>query len=185
MIQSARRLQDFEDLEAHYHRRPSLWVEPKQDWGKGAVPLVEIPADKEIYDNIVAYWRPREEIPAGSEVPLSYRLSWGEEPNLVRKLARVIDTAEGARIFGDPGRLMTVDFEAHPLLDGDPDDIEVHLSSPHVETSKGVLQRNPGTGGLRLAFSFAPNEINHVELRLQLRRAGQPASEVWLYRWTA
>jgi glucans biosynthesis protein len=100
-------------------------------------------------------------------------------------LARVIDTAAGARIFGEPGRLMTVDFEAHPLLDGDPEDIEVHLSSPHVETSEGVLQRNPATGGLRLAFSFAPNEENHVELRLQLRRNGAAASEVWLYRWTA
>lgn len=80
---------------------------------------------------------------------------------------------------------MTVDFEAHPLLEGNPDEVEVHLSSPHVEVSEGVLQRNPATGGLRLAFSFAPNEENHVELRLQLRREGKAASEVWLYRWTA
>lgn len=185
LMQRSRRLGDFEDLEANYHRRPSLWVEPKGDWGKGAVTLVEIPADKEIYDNIVAYWRPRHQIAAGSEVPLSYRLSWGEEPHLETDLARVIDTAAGARIFGEPGRLMTVDFEAHPLLAGDPDNIEVHLSSPHVDPGVGVLQRNPGTGGLRLAFSFVPNAENHVELRLQLRRAGKPASEVWLYRWTA
>lgn len=183
LMQRSRHLQDFEDLEANYHRRPSLWVEPKGNWGKGAVTLVEIPADKEIYDNIVAYWRPQDTLPAGTELPLSYRLSWGEDPEM--DLARVIDTAAGARIFGEPGRLMTVDFEAHPLLDGDPEDIEVHLSSPHVETSEGVLQRNPATGGVRLAFSFAPNEENHVELRLQLRRNGAAASEVWLYRWTA
>ena len=191
LMQRSRHLRDFEDLEAFYHRRPSLWVEPRGDWGKGAVTLVEIPADKEIYDNIVAYWRPQQPYPAGSEIPLSYRLSWGEEPG--HDLARVIDTAVGARIFGTPGRLMTVDFEAHPLLEGGPDDgpddvpddVEVHLSSPHVELSEGVLQRNPETGGLRLAFSFAPNEENHVELRLQLRRGGRPASEVWLYRWTA
>ncbi|CUH86215.1 Glucans biosynthesis protein G precursor [Phaeobacter sp. CECT 5382] len=183
LMQRSRHLADFEDLEANYHRRPSLWVEPKGDWGKGAVTLVEIPADKEIYDNIVAYWRPQDSIEAGSEVPLSYRLSWGEDPHL--DLARVIDTAAGARIFGEPGRLMTVDFEAHPLLEGAPEDFEVHLSSPHVELSEGVLQRNPATGGLRLAFSFAPNAENHVELRLQLRRDGTAASEVWLYRWTA
>jgi len=183
LMQRSRNLQDFEDFEANYHRRPSLWVEPRGDWGKGAVTLVEIPADKEIYDNIVAYWRPRDPLPAGSELPLSYRLSWGEDPQM--DLARVIDSAAGARIFGEPGRLMTVDFEAHPLLAGAPEDLEVHLSSPHVETSEGVLQRNPATGGLRLAFSFAPNAENHVELRLQLRREGQAASEVWLYRWTA
>ena len=183
LMQRSRDLQDFEDLEANYHRRPSLWVEPKGNWGKGAVTLVEIPADKEIYDNIVAYWRPQDTLPAGAELPLSYRLSWGEDPQM--DLARVIDTAAGARIFGEPGRLMTVDFAAHPLLAGDPEEIEVHLSSPDVDTTPGVLQRNPGTGGLRLAFSFTPNAKNHVELRLQLRRNGQAASEIWLYRWTA
>jgi Periplasmic glucan biosynthesis protein, MdoG len=29
----------------HYERRPSLWVEPKGDWGKGAIQLVEIPTN--------------------------------------------------------------------------------------------------------------------------------------------
>ncbi|WP_417699079.1 glucan biosynthesis protein [Pseudophaeobacter sp.] len=195
LMQRSRHLQDFEDLEANYHRRPGLWVEPKGRWGKGAVTLVEIPADKEIYDNIVAYWRPDAPVKAGQELALAYRLFWGEEPDTpmpdttaaapMPPLARVIDTAAGARIFGDPGRLMTVDFAAHPLLAGDPEEIEVHLSSPDVETTPGVLQRNPGTGGLRLAFSFTPNAKNHVELRLQLRRNGQAASEIWLYRWTA
>jgi glucans biosynthesis protein len=47
-----------------------------------------------------------------------------------------------------------------------------------------VLQRNPETGGMRLAFSFDPGEQTHVELRAQLRKDGQDASEVWLYRWT-
>ena len=65
-MQRARELGDYADLEAHYHKRPGLWVEPKGDWGRGAVTLVEIPTDKEIYDNIVAYWRPAEPIPAGS-----------------------------------------------------------------------------------------------------------------------
>ncbi|MEM8750846.1 MAG: glucan biosynthesis protein G [Pseudomonadota bacterium] len=57
LMQRPRRFEDYSDLEANYHKRPSLWVEPGEDWGKGAVTLVEIPADKEIYDNIVAYWR--------------------------------------------------------------------------------------------------------------------------------
>ena len=62
----ARSFSDYADLEAHYHKRPGLWVEPKGDWGKGTVTLVEIPADQEIYDNIVAYWRPMEPYTAGS-----------------------------------------------------------------------------------------------------------------------
>ena len=38
----------------HYERRPSLWIEPLDDWGDGAVQLVEIPTDDEFHDNIVA-----------------------------------------------------------------------------------------------------------------------------------
>ncbi|MGR3759750.1 glucan biosynthesis protein [Roseobacteraceae bacterium NS-SX3] len=183
LMQRARRLSDFADLEAHYHERPCLWVEPRGDWGQGAVTLVEIPADKEIYDNIVAYWRPREPYAAGAEISLSYRLTWGPEP--VLELPRVIDTASGARIFGGPGRIMTVEFAAHPLFEDGPEALDLHLGSPHVALSEGVLQKNPETGGLRLAFHFDPGERDHVELRAQLRRDGAPASEVWLYRWTA
>ena len=43
-----------------YDRRPSVWVEPKGDWGKGAIQLIEIPTDDEIHDNIVAMWVPAE-----------------------------------------------------------------------------------------------------------------------------
>ncbi|MEX0302430.1 MAG: glucan biosynthesis protein, partial [Leisingera sp.] len=183
LMQRARKLSEFNDLEAFYHKRPSLWVEPKEDWGKGAVTLVEIPADKEIYDNIVAYWRPREPYVAGSEIKLNYRLTWGEEP--VLSMPRVINTATGERIFGGDGRIVTIDFEAHPLFDGGPDSLDIHISSPQAETSDGVLQRNPETGGMRLAFYFDPGERTHAELRAQLLKDGKAASEVWLYRWTS
>ncbi len=183
LMQRARKLSNYADLEANYHLRPSLWVEPKDNWGKGSVTLVEIPADKEIYDNIVAYWRPHTPYTAGDEIDLNYRLTWGHEPDM--GLALVKNTASGAKIFGDPGRIFTIDYEAHPLLEGDPDDFDVFVSSPHIELSEGVLQRNPETGGLRLAFSFDPGSRDHVELRAQLRKDGAPASEVWLYRWSA
>ena len=183
LMQRPRRLSDFADLEAHYHRRPSLWVEPRGDWGKGAVTLVEIPADQEIYDNIVAYWRPSEPYAAGSEINLAYRLTWGAEAPIVDKVARVINTRMGQHLHG--GRIVTVDFAPHPLLEGDPDEISIYVNSPHAATSEGVLQRNPETGGLRLAFTFEPSDRTHVELRAQLRKDGKTASEVWLYRWTA
>ncbi|HEY9548397.1 MAG TPA: glucan biosynthesis protein D, partial [Kiloniellaceae bacterium] len=50
----------------NYERRPSLWVEPLEPWGHGAVQLVEIPTDDEIHDNIVAFWVPRDPAEAGS-----------------------------------------------------------------------------------------------------------------------
>jgi glucans biosynthesis protein len=189
LMQRARNLSDFADLEALYHRRPCVWVEPMGDWGKGAVTLVEIPADQEIYDNIVAYWRPQEPYAAGSRVDLAYRLSWGSESNGListppdTKLAKVTNTSMGARRSG--GRIVAIEFEKHPAFVDAPDGIDVRVSSPHAQTSDGVLQRNPQTGGVRLAFSFDPGKRKMVELRAQLRRDGKAASEVWLYRWTA
>ncbi len=182
LMQRAREFADFADLEAHYHRRPGLWVEPMGDWGKGTVTLVEIPADQEIYDNIVAYWRPATPYAADSEVTIGYRLTWGAEPERTA-MPRVINTAMGDKTFGD-GRVAVIDFEADEMHD-DIEDLDIFVQSPHAETTKGVLQRNPETGGLRLAFSFQPGEHQLVELRAQLRKGAAPASEVWLYRWTA
>ncbi len=184
LMQRTRELRDFNDLEAHYHNRPGLWVEPKGDWGRGAVTLVEIPADKEIYDNIVAYWRPAEPLQPGTATDLSYRLTWCAEAPVSKPLPRVVNTAMGLS-FDQTKRVAVIDFEADPRFDDGPDAMTTHIQSPHVETSEGVLQRNPVTGGLRLAFSFDPGERDHVELRAQLRKDGVLASEVWLYRWTA
>ncbi len=183
LMQRARKLSDFADLEAHYHRRPGLWVEPRGDWGKGAVTLVEIPADREIYDNIVAFWRPATPYAAGARIDLSYRLSWGVQVPVAVRYPRVINTRMGQGFHGD--RVVTVDFEADPLFDEGPEALTIHVSSPQVETTPGILQRNPETGGLRLAFGFDPGDRDLVELRAQLRKDGQMASEVWLYRWTA
>lgn len=77
LMQRKRGFGDFNDLEAHYHKRPSAWITPRGEWGAGAVTLVEIPADLEIYDNIVAYWRPASPIAAGAEHTMRYRLQWG------------------------------------------------------------------------------------------------------------
>ena len=70
----------YQDFEASYEKRPSLWIEPVGDWGRGAVMLIEIPSDSEINDNIVAYWQPKDPIKAGSEFAFAYRQFWGGEP---------------------------------------------------------------------------------------------------------
>src|SRR5690606_39304714 len=56
---------------AHYHVRPSLWVEPRGEWGKGAIQLMEIPTENETHDNIVAYWLPERQPEPGEELSRS------------------------------------------------------------------------------------------------------------------
>ena len=186
LMQRARRFSDFNDLEAHYHNRPSLWVTPGEDWGRGSVSLVEIPADKEIYDNIVAYWRPAAALVPGNRHDMSYRLDWGANP-APRGSApiRVMNTAMGGSAFHD-GLLCVIDFENGPDVPQDLSQITRLIRSNAGEVSEGVLQRNPETGGPRLAFRFDPGTATLAEFRVQLRNVdGGPLSEVWLYRWTA
>ena len=76
LMQRGRSFGDYQDLEAHYEKRPSLWVEPIGDWGEGVVELVEIPTDREVNDNIVAFWRPHDPLKAKGEYILNYRLHW-------------------------------------------------------------------------------------------------------------
>ncbi len=184
LMQRPRNFEDYSDLEANYHKRPGLWVVPGEDWGKGAVTLVEIPADKEIYDNIVAYWRPRKPLQAGSEHAFSYRLVWCNEAPVAKNLARVVNSRMGKRVFED-GRLANVDFAPNANLPDNLDDIKIHVSSNVGSVSKGILQRNPSTGGVRLSFTFLPGDAKLMELRAQLMVDGKSASEVWLYRWTS
>ena len=66
LCQRDRAFAAFEDLDARFERRPTAWVEPKGALGPGYVELVEIPAEEQIHDNIVAYWKPAKPLePAG------------------------------------------------------------------------------------------------------------------------
>lgn len=183
LMQRARDLADFADLEAHYHIRPGLWVEPGEDWGAGAVTLVEIPADREIYDNIVAYWQPREALAPGSMHRFTYRLNWGEDPTLQNPVARVLNTRMGERFGG--GRIVAIDFEDSADLPEDLNDLTLHVSTNEGEVTPAIIQRNPQTGGVRMAFTLHAGEATAVELRAQILLEGRSISEVWLYRWTA
>ena len=113
LLQRHRAFADYQDLEAQYERRPSLWIEPIGHWGSGAVQLVEIPSKTEYHDNIVVFWRPSQPIPAQSEDRRTYRLHWCWTPPVIPPLATTADTRVGAglekgtRLFVDRFRRWT------------------------------------------------------------------------------
>ncbi|MBW4709624.1 glucan biosynthesis protein G [Roseobacter sp. YSTF-M11] len=183
LMQRPRNFRDYADLEALYHSRPSVWITPQEDWGQGSVTLVEIPADLEIYDNIVAYWRPSEPIAAGASHKMSYLLDWGEDPAPQAEMPlRVVNTAIGGRPEG--GNIVAIDFEDGALVPDDLSRVDIILRGSAGTVTPGLVQRNPETNGPRLAFTFQPEEARYIEFRAQLRLDGAPLSEVWLYRWT-
>jgi hypothetical protein len=96
LVQRDRDFTHYEDDGVFYDRRPTLWVEPRGNWGEGEVQLVEIPTEDEIHDNIVAFWTPRAAVKAGQSFALDYRLHWVDaEPYLSSAIGRVGATRRG------------------------------------------------------------------------------------------
>jgi periplasmic glucans biosynthesis protein len=180
LVQRKRRFADYEDDEARYDQRPSLWVEPGAEWGLGHVELVEIPSDREMNDNIVAYWQPREPVPAGQSADFSYRLRFTTEP-LDDSLARVVSTRVGRSLDGEGRRSFVIDFEgAGPV----PEDLvpEVSSSAGEIHAARGHVVSE--TGAYRASFELDADGEDLVELRVALHSGSRPWSETWLYRWT-
>ncbi|MBR9884934.1 MAG: glucan biosynthesis protein G [Oceanospirillales bacterium] len=188
LIQRNRNYVQYQDLEAHYEKRPSLWVEPLGDWGRGAVVLTEIPTNAEIHDNIVAFWQPAEPIAAGSQYSYSYRLTWGVEPRLQPGEVRVQATRSGRADVANSTqrRLFVIDYNIPVPSEDKPNSLPTaRLFSSAGTTRNLVVRDNPANNGYRVSFGFDPQEEKLSELRLELNFLDQRPSETWLYRWTA
>lgn len=178
LMQRKRDFADFGDAEAHYERRPSLWVEPRGDWGDGHVHLFELPTADEYMDNIVAFWRPDAPLEPRREHRFDYRLHWCDRHGWNSGLARVTRTATGA--LADGGRRFVLDFEDAAGAAG----AVPEVGTDHGEVANAGVQRLPA-GGQRLAFELHPGQAPVAELHARLLdRSGNPLSETWLYRWT-
>lgn len=185
LLQRPRQFAAYQDLDGRYEKRPSVWIEPVGGWGKGAVELVEIPSDKEVNDNIVAFWRPHDPLKAKSEVKLSYRLHWcWTEPD-PGPVARVVQTRAGLATNGTD-RQYVIDFAGLPLDAWDkPQPPGLDVGTDKGKIISAVAQRNPDLRGWRVSIEFATNKEKVVELHARMMDGNTPLTENWIARWTA
>ncbi|MVF13152.1 glucan biosynthesis protein [Ketobacter sp. MCCC 1A13808] len=190
LFQRDRQFESYLDSEAHYDQRPSLWVEPTGEWGEGRVELVEIPTDSETNDNIVAYWVPKQQLKAGQELEIRYRLKTADSVMPEQLTAQVVRTRVGRAGSGGNNspdtslRQFVVDFAGGDLTKvaaGLPMEARLEVSSGNFRDLT-VLKLQDGKTW-RVAFKLAPEEDRTVDMRLQLLLRGQPLSEVWNYVW--
>jgi periplasmic glucans biosynthesis protein len=192
LMQRERRFEQYQDDGVFYDKRPDCWVEPKGNWGKGAVMLVEIPTEDETSDNIVAFWSPADKPQIGQELLYAYRLNWCRENPVVVDLARVHATRTG--IGGIIGRKRTyfswrfvVDFEGGQL----PGLGENPKLVPVISASRGRVEITSvrplrSINGYRAMFDLALTEdsVEPINLRMYISIDGQALSETWLYQYT-
>ena len=192
LLQRDQDFANYQDDGVFYERRPSLWVEPKGDWGAGSVDLVEIPTDNETNDNIVAFWNPAVKPKPGSEFLLGYKLYWGREAPVRPPLARTIATRTG--LGGMIGRDRTY-FSWRFAVDFAGGDFALLDARTKVEavvtTTRGRIETTSARPldairGWRAIFDVVPdaNSLEPITLRLYLRAgSGQPLTETWVYEY--
>ena len=196
LLQRGREFSAYEDLKDRYDLRPSAWIVPEGDWGKGKVELVEIPTPDETNDNIVAFWTPDALPPKGTPLVANYTMHWTmDERALVPKdVAWVKQTLRSAgeilqanlirHLDGSIGLL--IDFEGAPLANLAPSaQINPQVSlSDNAELIERVLQVNPATKGQRLTLRFKVKDPKKVvELRAALVSGdNRPLTETWSYQ---
>jgi glucans biosynthesis protein len=191
LMQRDRVFENYQDAGAHYERRPSVVVEPIGEWGKGAIRLIEIPAELEADDNIVAFWISEKPLKAGETIEVQYRLRWGDlNPEAAGPLAHVVDTRAGqGGVSGVASaqtlRKFVVDFAGGPLesWDGAPIDVVASLSGGRVVYA--TASRIEANGHWRLVIDADVDPGALVELRGYLVGQGRQLTETWLYQWRA
>jgi glucans biosynthesis protein len=187
LMQRARRLERYEDLEARYDLRPSVWVEPTGEWGAGRVELVQLPVPSEMHDNIVAYWVPDGVPKRGERVEYGYRVRWEGELQTRSPQAWVTQTRRGRGLVPsgqDDGVELHVDFLG-PAVASRPPDSEVEgivSTDGNGQIVEQHVVHNEATGGWRIVVRVRRRDDGKpVELRAHLRDGTSTVSETWSY----
>jgi len=193
LLQRDRNFDHYQDDGVFYDRRPSLWVQPRGNWGAGAVQLVEIPTVDETFDNIVAFWNPATKPQPGQELLLAYRLYWGGEPPPTRAmpLARCVATYTGlGGVVGQKrnyySRRFAVDFAGGDFsLLGDKAKVEAVITASRGKVELVSARPQGAINGWRAMFDLRPDgdSTAPIDIRMHLQSDGQVLSETWLYQW--
>lgn len=184
LLQRKRDFLAFQDDVQRFERRPSLWVEPLQDWGEGSVQLIEVPSNAQANANIIAYWRPKAVLNAGEETSFACRLLWcwsvPDRPDIAFVMGTRIGTLQNGR-----ARRFAVSFRGKLLADAAlTATIKPSLSASHGTVSNVQQWFYPDRQFARVLFTLEPGNETGSELRLSLQAGDKTISEAWLFRWT-
>lgn len=195
LLQRDRRFSAYEDGEAAYHLRPSLWIEPTSDWGPGRVMLMEIPTTNELNDNTVALWEPAKTPQPGDRIEFSYRQHWTMNPDPSHAGGYVVATRTYIHDWQPSQRGMIVEFTGTPLLQAGEIPVAAHVEAmgdavQRVRIHDITVQQMP-EDRWRVTFQISPaapgvklDQIGPVELRCCLKRGENFLTETWVHRLT-
>ncbi len=192
LSQRDRSFMHYEDLESRYQIRPSIWIEPNEDWGSGHVELVEIPSNLETTDNIVSYWVSDKQLKAGSSHTYSYRLTSYIESEQWPPTGKILSTREGPAnrpgfAYGQShdARFFVVEFDSPELqlLSADSPIEAIFTCQTGIVYNVKTL-KNPENNLWRIEFNLKPSDDRPCDLRGFLKLGNKTLTETWTYLYT-
>ena len=189
----------YQDLEARYDKRPSVWIAPVGEWGKGYVELIQIPSNSEVDDNIVSFWVPASLPEMKEPISFAYDLSWyfpADDPNA----GGYVSATRTGMVRDKNLRLFVIDFKGGKL-DKLPEVLPVETPLEGIVTvGEGTrivekhLVKNDPNGGWRLVFQLEsdnqgpldkvlpkPKNQPSLEMRAYLKEGPDILTETWSY----
>ena len=192
LIQRDRSFDHYQDLDLAYELRPSYWIEPRDNWGEGAVQLVELPTTIESNDNIVAAWMPKEPLEAGRSAVFGYRVVALTNDLRLAPAARAINTfraaphALGAAEQPPPGSTrFLIDFSGGDLgyYLSDPTMVQVVATTSAGRVLRTFLAPNTHMSGFRAGVDVVVDPGQSCDVRVFLRAADRALTETWTFPW--
>jgi glucans biosynthesis protein len=188
LLQRDRDFTHYQDLFNHYHKVPSVWVEPRGNWGEGEVHLVELSTKYEGLDNVVAFWNPKNKPKPMEPFRIGYTLAWTRETDMQLSPNKVISTRVGADVANPKWRLAAIDF-AGPRLNGLSEKAPLQAianCSPNAVITESQVFQNPYEKSWRAIIKFEPKAGNAdpVDLRCTLKSGEEVLTETWTYHWS-
>jgi glucans biosynthesis protein len=188
LMQRDRSFAHYEDLEARYELRPSVWIEPLGDWGTGRVELVQFPIRDETDDNTVAYWVPAQLPAPGQPLDLSYRMAWQTKNGRLPPQGWVVQSRRGHGYTSQPVApdefQFVLDFDGPALraLDASAQVEAVFTADANATALYSNAHPNDAAGGWRATLRFKRiDPARPVELRAFLKTRNPTVSETWSY----
>ena len=188
LLQRERNFEAYQDIFNHYHRTPSVWVQPRGNWGEGDVHLVELSTQYEGLDNIVAFWDPKVKPTPLQPRRYAYTLFWTLENDMKLSQNRVISTRIGAHPRHADWRQIVIDFEG-PRLAVIPESappVAIANCSENGTIAENQVFFNPIKRNWRVTLAMHPKDGNKdpVDLRCTLKKEDEVVSETWTYHWS-
>lgn len=184
LLQRDQAFDHYQDDGAFYDRRPSLWIEPKGNWGPGAVGLFEMPTTSETLDNVAIFWKADRPAKAGERHDIAYRLTWLSQDPTIDGTARCVNVYEGAG--GIPGappvdgvRKFVFDFAGSSLTGLDRSSgvtPQTDLPAAAVAAASAYPIAR-GDGRWRAMIDVRMNAAKQPQFRLFLKRGNAALSE--------